>query len=176
MKGRRELGKQKKTFGLCKHVGDNISVCSEKEICTSSNDAKKKKCTSSKMELNPIFLFRMLGRSTYARKTKIMTILFLLLLKILCYCTKPLRPLSPQYDNIMPLLIDAFFVFFFLLLSFFFFGVTFSFWQYYFILLNFFSYILMNLPKLTSINMGLNFRNWLAKYSYWFWPVVIMIF
>ena len=41
MKGRR-LGKQKKTFGLCKHVGHNISVCSEKEICTSSNDAKKK--------------------------------------------------------------------------------------------------------------------------------------
>ena len=43
MKGGRELGKQKKTFGLCKHIGHNISVCSEKENCTSSNGAKKKK-------------------------------------------------------------------------------------------------------------------------------------
>ena len=141
MKGGRELGKQKKTFGLCKHIGHNISVCSEKENCTSSNGAKKKKKKKVYFKWDGIefnILFRMLGRSTYACKTKIMTILFLLLLKILCYCTKPLRPLSPQYDNIMPLLIDAFFVFFFLLLSFFFFGVTFSFWQYYFIVLKFF--------------------------------------
>ena len=34
MKGRRELGKQKKTCGLCKHVGHNISTCLKKETCT----------------------------------------------------------------------------------------------------------------------------------------------
>ena len=32
MKGERELGKQKKTCGLCKHVGHNIFTCPEKEI------------------------------------------------------------------------------------------------------------------------------------------------
>ena len=42
MKGGRELRKQKKTCGFCKHVGHKISTCSEKETCTSSNGAKKK--------------------------------------------------------------------------------------------------------------------------------------
>ena len=42
MKCGRELGKKKKSCGLCKHVGHNISVCLEKDNCTSSNGAKKK--------------------------------------------------------------------------------------------------------------------------------------
>ena len=42
MKGGKELGKQKKTCGLCKHVGHNISTCPDKETCTFSNGAKKK--------------------------------------------------------------------------------------------------------------------------------------
>ena len=140
---------------------------------------QKKKCTSSKMELNPIFLFRMLGRSTYARKTKIMTILFLLLLTILCYCTKTLPPLWQYYatDNWCFFFCLLLFLFFFSLFFFFFWLLLhFHFYNIISLYLIFFSYILMNLPKLTSINMGLNFQNWLAKYSYWFWPVVIMIF
>ena len=56
MKGGKELGKQKRTCGFCKHVGHNISTCPEKDNCTSSNGAKKrKKCTSSEIGLNPIF-------------------------------------------------------------------------------------------------------------------------
>ena len=43
MKGGIELGKKKKSCGLCKHVGHNISTCPEKDNCTSSNGAKKKK-------------------------------------------------------------------------------------------------------------------------------------
>ena len=42
MKGGRELGKQKKTCGLCKHVGYNISTCPEKETCTPHMMPKKK--------------------------------------------------------------------------------------------------------------------------------------
>ena len=56
MKCGRELGKKKKSCGLCKHVGHNISTCSEKDNYTSSNGAqKRKKCTSSEIGLNPIF-------------------------------------------------------------------------------------------------------------------------
>ena len=43
MKGGKELGHKKKFCGLCKHVGHNISTCQEKDNCTSSNGAKKKK-------------------------------------------------------------------------------------------------------------------------------------
>ena len=57
MKGGRELGKKKKSCSFCKHVGHNISTCLEKDNCTSSNGAKKrkKKCISSEIGLNPIF-------------------------------------------------------------------------------------------------------------------------
>ena len=56
MKGRREFGKKKKSCGFCKHVDHNILTCSEKDNCTSSNGAeKRKKCTSSEIGLNPIF-------------------------------------------------------------------------------------------------------------------------
>ena len=41
MKGGRELGKKKKSCGLCKHVGHNISTCPEKNNYTSSNGAQK---------------------------------------------------------------------------------------------------------------------------------------
>jgi hypothetical protein len=59
MKGGRELGKQKKTCGLCKHVGHNISTCPEKKNSTSSNGAnKRKKTTSRDMELNPVFYLK----------------------------------------------------------------------------------------------------------------------
>ena len=57
MKGGIELGKKKKSCGLCKHVGHNISTCPEKDNCTSSNGVKKK-CTSSEMGLNPIFFLK----------------------------------------------------------------------------------------------------------------------
>ena len=60
MKGGKEMGKQKRTCGFCKHVGHNIPTClekeKEKENSTSSNDTKKmKNCTSIDMGLNPIF-------------------------------------------------------------------------------------------------------------------------
>ena len=42
MKGGRELGKKKKSCGLCKHVGHNISTCPEKDNYTFSNGEKKK--------------------------------------------------------------------------------------------------------------------------------------
>ena len=42
MKGGIKLGKKKKSCGLCKHVGHNISACLEKDNCTSSNGAEKK--------------------------------------------------------------------------------------------------------------------------------------
>ena len=61
MKGEKELGKQKRTCGFCKHVGYNISTClkKEKESSTSSNGAKKmKNCTSIDMGLNPIFYLK----------------------------------------------------------------------------------------------------------------------
>ncbi|XP_030942416.1 protein FAR1-RELATED SEQUENCE 5-like [Quercus lobata] len=63
MKGGKELGKQKRTCGFCKHVGHNISTClekeKEKENSTSSNGAKKmKNCTSIDMGLNPIFYLK----------------------------------------------------------------------------------------------------------------------
>ena len=59
MKGGRELGKQKKICGLCKHVGHNIFTCPEKETCTFSKGAKKRKmCTSSEMGLNLIFCLK----------------------------------------------------------------------------------------------------------------------
>ena len=61
MKGRKELGKRKRTSGFCKHVGHNISTClkKEKENSTSSNGAKKmKSCTSIDMGLNPIFYLK----------------------------------------------------------------------------------------------------------------------
>ena len=61
MKGGKELGKQKRTCGFCKHVGHNISTCpeKEKENSTSSNGAKKRKnCTSIDMGLMFVnFLF-----------------------------------------------------------------------------------------------------------------------
>ena len=43
MKGGRELGKKKKSYCLCKHVGHNITTCPEKDNCTSSNGVKKRK-------------------------------------------------------------------------------------------------------------------------------------
>ena len=43
MKDEKEQGKKKKTYGLCKHVGHNISKCLEEKTCTSSNGAKKEK-------------------------------------------------------------------------------------------------------------------------------------
>ena len=43
MKDWRELGKQYKTCGLCKHVGHIISMCPEKETCTPHMVQKKKK-------------------------------------------------------------------------------------------------------------------------------------
>ena len=61
MKVGKELGKQKRTCGFCKHVGHNISICpeKEKENSTSSNGAKKmKNCTSIDMGLNPIFYLK----------------------------------------------------------------------------------------------------------------------
>ena len=59
MKDGRELGKQKKTCGLCKHVGHNISMCPEKDTCTPQMVQKKRKtCTSSEMGLNPIFCLK----------------------------------------------------------------------------------------------------------------------
>ena len=61
MKGGKELGKQKRTCGFCKHVGHNISTCLEKEMenSNSSNGAKKmKNCTSIDMGLNPIFYLK----------------------------------------------------------------------------------------------------------------------
>ena len=67
MKGGKELGKQKRTCGFCKHVGHNISTClenekekeKEKENSTSSNGAKKMKiCTSIDKGLNPIFYLK----------------------------------------------------------------------------------------------------------------------
>ena len=59
MKGGKELGKKKKSCGLCKHVGHNILTCSEKDNYTFSNGAKKrKKSTSSEMGLNPIFCLK----------------------------------------------------------------------------------------------------------------------
>ena len=43
MKGRRELGKPKKTCGLSKHVAHNIFTGLEKETCTSLNGVNKMK-------------------------------------------------------------------------------------------------------------------------------------
>ena len=43
MKGGKELGNKKKSCGLCKRVGHNISTCPEKDNCTSSNGVKKRK-------------------------------------------------------------------------------------------------------------------------------------
>ena len=43
MKGGIELGKKKKSCGLCKYVGHNISTCPEKDNCISLNGAKKRK-------------------------------------------------------------------------------------------------------------------------------------
>ena len=47
MKGGRELGKQKKTCRLCKHIGHNISTCPEKNNSTSSSNGtnRRKKMT-----------------------------------------------------------------------------------------------------------------------------------
>ena len=61
MKGGKELGKQKRTYGFCKHVGHNISTCpeKEKENSISSNGAKKRKnCTSIDMRLNLVFYLK----------------------------------------------------------------------------------------------------------------------
>ena len=61
MKGGKELGKQKRTCGFCKHVGHSISTCpkKEKENLISSNGAKKmQNCTSINMGLNPIFYLK----------------------------------------------------------------------------------------------------------------------
>ena len=61
MKGGKELGKQKRTCGFCKHVGHNISTCpeKEKENSISSNGAKKRKnCTSIDMRLNLVFYLK----------------------------------------------------------------------------------------------------------------------
>ena len=59
MKGGRELGKQKKSCRLCKHIGQNISRCPEKNSGTSSNCAnKKKKTTSTDIGLNPVFCLK----------------------------------------------------------------------------------------------------------------------
>ena len=59
MKGGRELGKLKKTCGLCKYVGHNISTCPEKKNSTSLNGAnKRKKTTSRDMVLNLVFYLK----------------------------------------------------------------------------------------------------------------------
>ena len=57
MKGGKELGKQKRTCGFCKHINHNISkyLEREEENLTSSNSAKKMKIyTSIDIRLNPI--------------------------------------------------------------------------------------------------------------------------
>ncbi|KAI8551166.1 hypothetical protein RHMOL_Rhmol06G0164000 [Rhododendron molle] len=59
MKGGKELGKRKKHCGLCKHASHNISTCLEKENATFSNGVnKRKKMTSTTVELNPIFCLK----------------------------------------------------------------------------------------------------------------------
>ena len=49
MKCGRELGKKKKSCGLCKYFDHNISTCLEKENCTSSSGAKMKKKEKKKV-------------------------------------------------------------------------------------------------------------------------------
>ena len=62
MKGGKELGNKKKFCGLCKHVGHNISTCQEKDNCTSSNGAKKKKKMYFKWNgIESNIFFEMLG-------------------------------------------------------------------------------------------------------------------
>ncbi|KAI8570776.1 hypothetical protein RHMOL_Rhmol01G0063200 [Rhododendron molle] len=59
MEGGKELGKRNKHCGLCKRAGHNISTYSEKENATFSNGAnKRKKMTSTTVELNPIFCLK----------------------------------------------------------------------------------------------------------------------
>ncbi|KAF7125070.1 hypothetical protein RHSIM_Rhsim12G0082900 [Rhododendron simsii] len=59
MKGGKELGKRKKHCGLCKRAGHNISTYPEKENATFSNGAnKRKKMTSTTVELNPVFCLK----------------------------------------------------------------------------------------------------------------------
>ena len=78
MKDGRELGKQKKTCGLCKHVGHNISTCPKKKNSTSSNGAnKRKKNDFERYGVEPGILFEMLGWSYWSCKRKTMTILCL---------------------------------------------------------------------------------------------------
>ena len=130
MKGRRELGKQKKTCGLCKHVGYNISTCSKKETCTSSNGSKKRKmCTSSEMGLNPIFCLK-----CYVEALGVFLNWYWIQYFVI-------------FDNLMPLLLPPLWLCYaivnwcysclFVCLFFFFsfLGVIFSFWEYYSIVL-----------------------------------------
>ncbi|GMY38499.1 protein far1-related sequence 9 [Fagus crenata] len=60
MKGGRELGKQKKTCRLRKHIGHNISTCPEKNNSTSSSNGtnRRKKMTSVDIGLNPVLYLK----------------------------------------------------------------------------------------------------------------------
>ncbi|XP_077215652.1 protein FAR1-RELATED SEQUENCE 11-like [Tasmannia lanceolata] len=55
MRGGRELGKQIKTCGLCKHAGHNVTTCPEKENVDLSQAHGRKKNKSKDLGLNPVF-------------------------------------------------------------------------------------------------------------------------
>ena len=69
MKGGRKLGKKKKSCGLCKYVGHNISTCPEKDNCISLNGAKKRKKMYFKWNwIESNIFFEMLGINSWACK------------------------------------------------------------------------------------------------------------